>query len=304
MFFLRKTLFSNVTEKWLLYKKFSIKQSTYYRYNYIVNKYINSYFKGKKVSFFENYDFNKYVEYLSKNLSSKTVSDIVIVFKSILKYINTNYNTNYNLNLIAIPKQKKKETKILNEREIEKLEKFCVNTHNARYIGIVICLNTGLRIGEICCLKWKDINLKEKIIVVNKTVQRIYKGKNKTEMQIGEPKTDSSTRKIPISNKLMHILKKLKQINNISDEMYFLTGTTKIFEPRNYYAFYKKILNLCNIQNYNFHVLRHTFASNCIKIGMDAKSLSELLGHSDVNITLNRYVHSSYSIKKKFLDKL
>ena len=293
--------FITIVKRWLLFKKISIKASTYYRYKYIINKYIIQYFKDKSIYFFINYDFSIYIQYLSKTLAPKTVIDIITVLKSILKYIERKYNLNYKLDLISMPKKKINEVKVLNKSESDKL---CLDGYNTKYIGIVICLNTGLRIGEICALKWKDIDLKQKLISVNKTIQRVYKGKKNTQIQIDEPKTYHSIRKIPISNKLLEIFKEIKKNNTYDDDAYFLTCTNKVIEPRNYYDLFKNCLQLCNISDYNFHVLRHTFATNCIKIGMDVKSLSEILGHSNVSLTLNRYVHSSYSNQKSYLDKL
>ena len=193
----KSRLFRKVINCWLLYKKFSIKPSTYYRYKYIINKYIVQYFGDKSIYFFIDYDFNIYIEQLLQYLSPKTVSDIIIVLKSILKYIEKKYRLNFNLDLISLPKNKSSEIKILSDNEVAKLEEFCVDGYNPRYIGMVVCLNTGLRIGEICALKWEDIDLEEKLISVNKTVQRIYKGKNNTELRIDEPKTYYSIRKVP-----------------------------------------------------------------------------------------------------------
>ncbi len=293
-----------VSDDWLLFKKISIKNSTYCRYKYIIETYILSYFGNKNIYYFEKYDFNIYINYLSNSLSAKTVKDILSVFKSILQYTQRKYNTNYMLDLISIPKCEQYEIQILKDNEIKKLEQYCLESNNLKNIGIVICLNTGLRLGEICALTWNDINLKENVFIINKTMQRLYKGKGDTAIQISSPKTKNSTRKIPISKKLLIILKLLQRVNQYSGDEYFLTGCKKFIEPRNYYDSFKKCLKICNIPNYKFHILRHTFATNCIKIGMDAKSLSKILGHSDVNITLNRYVHSSYTTQRKFLNKL
>ncbi len=304
MIFKKKILFNKISREWLLFKKFSVKESTYFRYSYIINKYISPYFRDKKLEYFNNFDFSKYTEHLLKKLSTKTVSDIVIVFKSILKYACNTYKLNYNINLIPIPRKNQLEIKILSKNEEKKLQDFCFKKNKLKYIGIIICLNTGIRIGEICSLSWNNIDLKEKVIIINKTVQRIYKGERKTEIKINEPKTFSSIRKIPLSDRLIAILNEIKKHTYIKENTYFLTGTEKIIEPRNYYSFYKNVLNECNLPSYSFHSLRHTFATNCVKVGMDPKSLSEILGHSDVKITLNRYVHSSYNMKKKFLNKL
>lgn len=289
---------------WLLFKKISIKKSTYFRYRYIIEKYILDNFKDKSIYYFENYDFNIYINLLSKSLSTKTVQDILSIFKSILQYTERKFNVDYKLDLISTPKCEQEEVQVLKDNEIKKLEHYCLGSNNLKNIGIVICLNTGLRIGEICALTWNDINFSNNIFVINKTIQRLYKGKGNTEIQISTPKTKNSMRKIPIPKKLIYILKLLKKSNNYSGDEFFLTGGKKFIEPRNYLDSFKNCLKICNIPICKFHILRHTFATNCIKIGMDVKSLSTVLGHSDVNITLNRYVHSTYSTQRKYLDKL
>ncbi len=303
--FKKVALFKNETNEWLLFKKNSIKNSTYYRYRYLIDRYILSYFKNKNIYYFIGYDFNIYINYLSGMLSAKTVKDILSVFRLILQYIERKYNIDYKLDLMSCPRDMQEEIKILKDDEKTKLEKYCLESNSLNNIGIVICLNTGLRLGEICALTWENINLEEQFIVVNKTMQRVYKGKNSTSIQLDTPKTKKSIRKIPIPQKLLSPLKALKRANNYRGDEFFLTGNKdKYVEPRTYQRVFKKCLKICNINDYNFHILRHTFATNCIKIGMDAKSLSEILGHSNVNITLNRYVHSSYNTQKKFLDKL
>ena len=302
----RKTIFfSDEANCWLLFKKATIKSSTYYRYKYIIEKYILPFFKSKSIYDFINYDFSDYIEHLTTFLTTKTIKDVIMVFKSALKYIKRKYGIDYKLDLISIPKYEKNEIQILKESEKNRLENYCLESNNLKYLGILICLNTGLRLGEICALKWNNINLKEKLISVNKTIQRVYKGKMNTSIEIASPKTKKSIRKIPISKKLYEQLNKLKKENHYTGEEYFLTGSNeKFIDPRTYQRVFKKCLDNCNINDYNFHILRHTFASNCISIGMDIKSLSEILGHSDVKMTLNLYVHSSYNIQKKFLDKL
>ncbi len=302
----RKSIsFKTETNDWLAFKKNVIKKSTYFRYKYLIDNYILPFFKNKSIYYFLNYDFNVYINYLSSILAPKTIKDILLIFKAILRYIERKYSVSYKLDLISCPKQEQNEIKILKDDERKKLEKYCTESNSLKNMGILICLNTGLRLGEICALTWNNIDLDEDCIIINKTIQRVYKGKNNTFIQLDTPKTKKSMRKVPISKKIHNQLKLLKNINNYCGDEYFLTGSKERYvEPRTYQRLFKKCLKICNLNDYNFHILRHTFATNCIKIGMDAKSLSELLGHSDVNITLNRYVHSSYNIQKKYLDKL
>ena len=133
-------------------------------------------------------------------------------------------------------------------------------------------------------------------------MQRVYTVEKKTEIIIDSSKTESSIRSIPMSDKIYHILKDVYKKQ--SEKAFFLTWSIdQYIETRSYQNMFKRILKASKVKEYNFHILRHTFATNCIKVGMDIKSLSEILGHASVDVTLNRYVHSSYDMKKKFLEK-
>lgn len=283
-------------------QKNSIKRSTYYNYKFIIEKYIIKEYKNQNIEKIR--DYNKYIQKLQKQLSSKTVRDIMCVLKAILNYYEEENQYKLKYKKINIPKLEKKEIKILTTKERIKLEKYCLKDNTLKSLGILLSLNTGLRIGEICALKWENIDLKEKNIYVKKTLQRIYDTENqKTKIIIDKPKTENSIRCIPLNTKIYEELKKIK--NGFEGNNFFLTGVDNIYiEPRVYQKYYKNILKSCGIKEYNFHILRHTFATNCVRVGMDIKSLSEILGHSNVNITLNRYVHSSRKMKEKYLEKI
>ncbi len=302
-FRLWRVKFKKATDNWLLYKKHKVKESTYLNYNYIINTYLNKSFAKKRLNYFLRYDMNEFIDKLGKELSSKTVRDIILVLKSILRFAERKYNANFNLDLITMPTSYKSELEVFNEKEIKKLEKECVSSEDLRTIGILISIYTGMRIGEICALKWENIDFHKKLINVTQTLQRVYVEKNKTKVIITPPKTKTSERKIPIPQALYDELKKRSE--KYSKKAYVLTGEeNKYIEPRSFQYVYKKVLDNCNVQYKNFHCLRHTFATRCVRVGMDIKSLSEVLGHADVNITLNRYVHSSYDSKKKYMEKL
>ncbi len=246
---------------------------------------------------------NEFVDSLGKNLSNKTIRDIILILKSILKYAEKKYNVNFKLDLVSMPASEKKELQVFNEKEIKKMECECVNSTDIRNIGVLIAIYTGMRIGEICALKWEDIDFTRRLISVNKTLQRVYIQKSKTKVIITPPKTKTSERKIPIPSNLYDELK--NSSIRYSKKAFVITGEeNKYIEPRCFQYVYKRVLNGAKVKYRNFHCLRHTFATRCIRVGMDIKSLSEVLGHSDVNITLNRYVHSSYDSKKKFMEKL
>lgn len=307
-FFEHKRTMNTIIDSYLLYKKQTIKESTYYRYSYIINKYILPEFRFYSLNKLEEYDFNLFSNKLITYLSVKTVQDIIVVLKSILNFMEIKYKRNFNTSLICIPHQKSlKQIQALSSFEIKKLSKTCKNIYSLKSIGIYICLNTGMRLGEICALKWKNIDLEENIITIENTIQRIYIGsKNKkSKVIISSPKTRNSIRKIPINTKLKTILEKLNKEYSFDNEDFFLTNSSnKIMEPRNVQNYFKHILKASDIEGHNFHILRHTFASNCIKAGMDPKSLSQILGHTSTTFTLNRYVHSDYETQKKFLEAI
>ncbi|MCX4303642.1 MAG: tyrosine-type recombinase/integrase [Clostridia bacterium] len=298
----KKIYFGDMANSWLLYKKLTVKMSTYYNYKYIVDNYLNKKFKDYRLEEFLDFNINPTILELSEKLSPKTIKGIVSTLVSILNYAEEKYKVRFHLEPVAMPKPKIYELQVLTPREQVKLEQFCLNSYEQKYIGIVIALYTGMRIGELCALTWGNIDLKNKRIQVTKTLQRIYLQKSKTQILIDSPKSSKSIRKIPMNDKVFEILKNLKNKNEDTD--FLLTGDKRYIEPRRYQYSFSKVLKELGLKDYNFHILRHTFATNCIKVGMDPKSLSEILGHSTVNITLNKYVHSSDKIKKKFLQKL
>ena len=171
-------------------------------------------------------------------------------------------------------------------------------------LGILTALYGGLRIGELCALQWKDIHFESGIIQISKTILRIQKedrnDKKKTQVLIGHPKTDSSKRLIPMPAFILEFLGNFRQ----GSEIYLITGTKFYMEPRMCLEKYKKILKKAGLDSYTFHTLRHTFATRCVEKGFDPKSLSEILGHANVNTTLQNYVHPSIDLKKEQMDRL
>ena len=299
--------FENIAEKWLDDKRNNIKQSTYSNYEYMIKKYLIPHLQGKKINQLEKVDFNQVVESLNYKLSPKTVRDIVSILKSISFFIEGEYSCKLKMSKIKYPKQNHSNVETFCDKDRKKIESYCVKSKDIRNLGICLCFNTGIRIGELCALKWNCIDLEKRIISIKYTLERIYDtndpNNRKTKIIMGEPKTKNSIREIPISDKLYRVLKPLS--GKYDKDSFFLTGSKKKFiEPRSYERIYKNIIKKCQVPPNKFHAIRHTFATNCIDVGMDAKSLSEILGHSTVNITLNTYVHSSYEMKKKYLEKI
>lgn len=301
----RMVTFKTIAEDFLIFKKRQIKQSTYYNYTYKIQKYLLPAFENLSLEEILEYDFNRFSELLleTTQISNKFLKDILLVLKSILKFAEKKYDVKMKLDLINLPRVRTHSLKVFSESDKRKIKAYCMNSENTKDIGIALCLYTGMRIGEICALKWEDIDLNKRIIYVRHTLQRIYIDKKNTKIIIDAPKSEKSIRNIPMSNMIYTKLKSMRE--NFSKDDFFLTGDSKSFmEPRGYQYTFKKMLKECKIAERNFHCLRHTFATDCISVGMDVKSLSEILGHSDVSITLSRYVHSSDKIKKRYLEKL
>lgn len=190
-----------------------------------------------------------------------------------------------------LPKKIKSEVTILTLQEQQRLENSLSEKND---IGILICLYMGLRIGELCALKWSDIDFENKVIHIKGTQSRIN-----GELKITEPKSKASKRIIPIPDIL---LKKLKGHKNNSD--FVLSHNSGMVEVRAYRRRFKELLKSANLPDIKFHALRHTFSSRALEVGMDYKTLSEILGHASVAITMDLYVHSLDEHKKNQMNKL
>lgn len=222
-------------------------------------------------------------------LSDKTVKDIIVVLQMCLRDLGVDKDYLYRRNIFLFPVNNQLDKmKILSEDMYEKLLKSIECEVNFETMGYAVSLLTGIRIGELCALQWKDVDFEQKIIHISKTLQRIYfKNTEKTEVIISTPKSKAAVRDIPISQKLENIMEKC-----ISEgENYLISGNQKYIEPRLYRKHFYAFLKKNEISEIRFHDLRHTFATRCITQGGDCKTISCLLGHSNVNITLNRYVH-------------
>jgi len=310
MLFKKKILYKDWLWYWMQKKKDYIKESTYSNYSNIISNHIIPELGNIKLSNLNNkliqeYLINKYkTGRLDGNggLSNKTIRDIIAVVKSSLKYaIKEEMINNINLDFTYPKIGNKDKIYIMPKKDQEKLITYIKQNENTRNLGILLSLYSGIRIGELCALQWKDIDFKNNILHINKTLQRIYIKDNKESISkiiITNPKTHNAERDIPLNKGFADILKKYKTESN----NYILSNCDKWIEPRTYRRYFQKCLDKLNINHINFHGLRHTFATNCIKLGVDYKTVSELLGHANVNITLNLYVHPQMSQKKKCID--
>jgi len=298
--------------EWLKTVEPQIKRSTFVKYTNTINNHIIPLLGNKKIKDITTDVVKNYVSQklsngnitTEKGLSPKTVKDIISVIKLIMNYAAEQGETNLckfsqiTVRSATIPER------IITKNSQEQLTKYLLTETDYTKLGILLCLYTGIRIGELCAIRYEDISVNEQIIRITKTMQRLqtFSDKNeKTEIIISEPKSISSSREIPIPDFLMEIILTFK----FKTKDYILTGRNdKFIEPRTLEYRFKSCLKACGIKDYKFHQLRHRFASQCIELGFDIKSLSEILGHSSVNITLNRYVHSSMELKRANMNKL
>lgn len=300
-------------DEWLSISKSRVKESTYIRYKNSIENHIKPVL-GKidiaelNTSTVEDFLCNKLTNGKLKSnagLSPKTVSELLIIIKDTVKYAQSEgINVTCQFDRISI-KRRTQEMRVLTEYEQARLIKTLLTDTDRQKLGILICLFTGIRIGELCALKWENILLADRILRIDKTMQRIqYAESNtptKTHIIITEPKSESANRTIPLQNSLVCILKRFIAKPNC----YVLSGSSKSFiEPRTMQNKFKIYLSESNIEDANFHSLRHTFATRCIELGFDVKTLSEILGHSSVKTTLDRYVHSSMELKRNNMEKL
>jgi len=300
-----KITVKDIAYEWLSSAKLRVKESSYANYENIVFKHILPVLGREYISALTTQKLNDFIHYKlnsgrlnrSGGLSAKSVRDIMTVYRSIEVYAVREYGIKQTY--FTMPKTEKKQTDVLNSSERKRLENYLLHNLSNTNTAVLLCLFTGLRIGELCGLKWGDIDFDNGTLTVSRTVQRINKH-GKSEVVIGSPKSKSSVRVVPIPEFVLAILKRKRIDNNV----FLITGTGKPTEPRTMQNRFKSILKVCNIRNVNFHLLRHTYATVCIENGFDPKTLSELLGHSDASITLDRYVHSSMQLKKDYVNRL
>lgn len=287
----------DVAQEWFCEIKSKRKPSTYIKYHFIFSSYIENIFGNVLLSEITSISVKEKIpDYLSDSIEKS----IYCVLNQILKFAFIKYSIMMPQLKRPIPNLRSKPVKVLSRKEQKELISVLYREIDIYKLAILICLFTGLRLGELCALKWSDIDLDNKILTVNRTVQRLYVDNHKTKTVLMEmvPKSEYSRREIPLSE--MAFLLLIKFHNNRE----YIFGRNKPMEPRTLQNHFKEILKEAQLAEYNFHILRHTFSTNCIEGGIDIKSLSEMLGHSDVQITLNRYVHPSMNTKRQHMDSL
>ena len=307
-------LFEECMYQWLESRKPFVKESTYANYSLAAVNHI--------VPALGKYDIREVKEDVLQNLvlewtrigrvdrpgglSIKTIKDLTMIIKSIIKFGNKTLDVmlpDFNLQYPKKINSKGLKVATLSDGEYIKVMETVERKLSSRTIGIAIALHTGIRIGELCAVKWEDVDLENNQIRITQTLQRIFgkntEGQGYSKVVSTDAKTEHSIRNIPISSKLKELLEKTYCSNSSA---YVLTNTKKYVEPRNYRIYFYKFLKNNNLRKINFHGLRHTFATRLIEKGVDYKTVSELLGHANVTTTMNLYVHPSMEAKRKAVE--
>ena len=294
-----------IANAWKEYKQHFVKQSSMAAYLLLLNKHILPEF-GDCTELPEHEVQSFVLRKIKGGISAKTVKDILIVLKMIVQYGAKNgWINNYSWDIKYPANEQKKELDVMSTDNFKQILAYLQKNFTFQGLGIIITMNTGMRIGEICGLQWGDIDMDTNCISVQRTVERIYvmEGDKKfTKLVINTPKTQNSCRQIPMSKDLLALVKPLMKVVNKS--YYVLSNSDKPIEPRTYRNYYKDLLAQLGIPDLKFHGLRHSFATKCIEAGCDYKTVSVLLGHANISTTLNLYVHPNADQKKRCIDKM
>lgn len=303
--------FADVASQWLSVICLKVKPSTYAGYTSTLNLHILpslgqlsiQNFTAINVSCFAKEKLETGRADGKGGLSAKTVRDMLAIIKSITDFAWGEKMIASRIS-ITYPKHQQQSIRVFSLQEQTALEAILTTDTNIHKLGILLCLYTGVRVGEICALRWQDISPEYDVLLVKQTLQRVKNISNdggKTKILIDTPKSLRSVRTIPVPKFISPLLCEFAKSNH----GYFLETDDAIFtEPRTMQNHFTKIVKAANIADANYHALRHTFATRCIEARVDVKSLSEMLGHASVTITLNRYVHSSFEQKRESMNKL
>ena len=301
----KNKLFGEIVNNWFGIVKLNLKPSSIIKYQNLIENHILPELGHYKLKDLNSNTLQAFLEKEGNNgnkkngeaLSLSTLQTLLYLLNSIIKYAaSNNMIALFSVHLLA-GGQPTSSVSCLTEKEESALDAYLSAHLSCRNIGIMLSLYCGLRIGEACGLQWTDIDFAHRLLSVKRTVQRmkVASGEHKTKLCVGTPKSNSSLRTIPIPEFLMPTLYALSA--QACGDAYILTQAANPLDPRTLQYYFNKVVSICGIRKLNYHTLRHTFATNCVALGFDIKTLSEILGHSNVSITLNKYVHPSMKQK-------
>ena len=286
-------------EAWLA-RKGQIKDSTRMIYKIRIDKHILPELGDLKLRALNKDILQRFIDKLTEQYKPATVKSIFATIKLALDDAEERNLISKFYTKMHLPKSGRTKIKVMTPKEQKALEAVIHKRNDDNDIGVLISLYTGMRIGEVCALRWENVDLVKKLIHVQETVLRLTaSGETKTKLSVSSPKSIASQREIPLPG---FLVKKLKDMNK--DSKYVLNYNGRIIEPRSYTRRFKRLLKEAGIEDMGYHSTRHTFATRALEIGMDPKTLSELLGHASVGITLNLYAHSLDEHKKKEIERL
>ena len=295
---------ANLFAKWLREKTALIKPSSYIRYAGLLNTHllpalgscpINKLTVQRIAGFLQEKQQNGRLDKRG-GLSAKTISDILCLIKSAVKMAVSDFNLPQAAAILAMRPPvpvRSRRPEILNENECVNLSREIMQQRASEASAILFCLNTGLRLGEVCAMRWSDIDYEAQTLTINQTVQRVTR-EGKSVLLLQSPKTEAGKRTIPLTTEIILMLQNRQK----KHQKEYVFGSNKPLEPRTLQYRFTSLLKKCNIRRRNFHTLRHTFASRFIALGGNVKSLSEILGHSNVRTTMQLYVHPSLEQKR------
>lgn len=302
--------FAAVGQEWLDSVRPQVKDSTYFKYRNLLYIDLDPRLGGVPVTALTAECVAEHCNWLltaggadGRGLSPKTAEDALSLLRSILRYAQAKGMRPACTGKEVHIKQYPKELRVLSCSEEERMYRYLIDYPCGKNLGVLLSLFAGLRIGEVCSLRWEDISVAEGIVHVHQTMQRLQiegDPAHKTAIVITTPKSPRSVRRIPLPEVVLRAIRRDYPVRT----GYVLTGSEKFIEPRAMQRHFCKILKETQIEQVNFHVLRHTFATRCIEVGFDVKSLSEILGHANVNITMNRYVHPTMELKRENMQRL
>lgn len=290
---------------WKAEKKQYVKRSSFAAYLLLLENHLLPQF-GEHNAISES-DVQSFVlQKIEQGLSHKTIKDILIVLRMLLKFGAKKKWIDYLPFEIQFPTEREKhQIEVLSRVNQKKVMQYVQENFSFKNLGIYISLSTGLRIGELCALTWSDMNTDNGVIYIRRSIQRIYsidEDKRSTQLVIETPKTKNSIREVPMSRELLSMIKPIKRV--VNEQFFVLTNDIKPTEPRTYRNHYKRLMALLDLPVLKFHGLRHSFATRCIESKCDYKTVSVLLGHSNISTTLNLYVHPNMEQKKKCIDQM
>ena len=296
-------LLSDILKMWLESRRNYIKESSYAGYRNKLEGQIIPYFGDLKYNRLDQEVMEKFIsDKKVAGLSEKYIADMVVMMKSAAKWAERIKSYANRIRNVELPKSHPKEIAVFSQDEQKKLLRTIMALHNVTACGVLLALYTGLRIGELCALQWRDIDFNTGIMHIKKTVQRIrvYGGKSKTAVKVTAPKSASSFRDIPLPEFLVTLLSSYRG----EEQSYIASGSTALIEPRSFTNRYKALLKKAGVPSRKFHTLRHSFSTSALQQGFDIKTLSEILGHASANITMRVYVHTSMERKSACMNRL